>query len=307
MGAARTPALALALMGVVTAVAANCAPQSCGPIPTGYPAQCQKACTLGESDESAHRRWLSRRNDTGGAPAGMLAAGACAECSGMVCVASEEGGRDPPDTAPLGTKPQPEARVMAVAPGWEATKVHHTLLLPGAGGHKKPAGGWPVIVEYPGNWCGPTRPSHDLGRDCDSSWTSQGWGAGADSGRFIWLTLPHVTAGAGVAEVQMQWWGCEDPDGARCGTPPARYNATPTVRYTLDAVRHTLKAHGGNAKRVTVIGYSRGSISTQAIAFADDEVAKLYASRAVRFHPDGGQFDFARSPARTHHVGPQYV
>ena len=31
------------------------------------------------------------------------------------------------------------------------------------------------------------------------------------------------------------------------------------------------------------------------------------ASRAAQFHPDGGQFDFARSSARTPHVGPQYV
>ena len=32
-----------------------------------------------------------------------------------------------------------------------------------------------------------------------------------------------------------------------------------------------------------------------------------FASCAVQFHPDGGQFDFARSSARTPHVGPQYV
>ena len=32
-----------------------------------------------------------------------------------------------------------------------------------------------------------------------------------------------------------------------------------------------------------------------------------YAARAVQFHPNGGQFDFARPPARTPHVGPQYV
>ena len=33
----------------------------------------------------------------------------------------------------------------------------------------------------------------------------------------------------------------------------------------------------------------------------------LYASRAVQFHPHGGQSDFAWLPARTPHVGPQYV
>ena len=33
----------------------------------------------------------------------------------------------------------------------------------------------------------------------------------------------------------------------------------------------------------------------------------LYASRAVQFHPRGGQFDFVWLSARTPHVGPQYV
>ena len=32
-----------------------------------------------------------------------------------------------------------------------------------------------------------------------------------------------------------------------------------------------------------------------------------YASRAVQFHPGGSQFDFVCPPARTPHVGPQYV
>ena len=33
----------------------------------------------------------------------------------------------------------------------------------------------------------------------------------------------------------------------------------------------------------------------------------VYASRAVQFHPDGGQFDFARSPARTTHPHGAYM
>ena len=33
----------------------------------------------------------------------------------------------------------------------------------------------------------------------------------------------------------------------------------------------------------------------------------VYVRRAVQCHPNGGQFAFARSPARTPHVGPQYV
>ena len=34
-----------------------------------------------------------------------------------------------------------------------------------------------------------------------------------------------------------------------------------------------------------------------------DDPAARYALRAVQFHPNRGQFDFARSPARTPHVG----
>ena len=33
----------------------------------------------------------------------------------------------------------------------------------------------------------------------------------------------------------------------------------------------------------------------------------MYASRAVQFHPHGGQSDFVWLSARTPHVGPQYV
>ena len=33
----------------------------------------------------------------------------------------------------------------------------------------------------------------------------------------------------------------------------------------------------------------------------------MYTSWAVQYHPDGGQFDFARSPARTPHEGASYV
>ena len=32
-----------------------------------------------------------------------------------------------------------------------------------------------------------------------------------------------------------------------------------------------------------------------------DGLIAVYAPRAVQFHPHGGQFDFARPSARTHH------
>ena len=41
--------------------------------------------------------------------------------------------------------------------------------------------------------------------------------------------------------------------------------------------------------------------------FAYVHVIKAYASRAVQCHPHGGQSDFVWLPARTPHVGPQYV
>ena len=39
----------------------------------------------------------------------------------------------------------------------------------------------------------------------------------------------------------------------------------------------------------------------------DLDLKDVYAPRAVQLHPNGGYFDSARPPARTPHVGPQYV
>ena len=52
-------------------------------------------------------------------------------------------------------------------------------------------------------------------------------------------------------------------------------------------------------------GAATGGVPTDAMK--QDAARMQYASWAVRFQPDGGQFDFVRSPARTPHGGASYV
>lgn len=183
------------------------------------------------------------------------------------------------------------ARVMAVARGWEHTRAYHTLLLPRnfqATAGRPPArdtAPWPVLVEFPGNYCGPGGPAELDG--CGSSWTMQGWGAGAYTGEYIWLTLPFLTADLGTdTAVQLLWWGCGDVDGTNCTASGQRYNATPTVEYARAAIQDVLQDFGGDPQRLVVLGHSRGAIATQAIAFADAGMARLWRGAIAASHYD---------------------
>ena len=63
----------------------------------------------------------------------------------------------------------------------------------------------------------------------------------------------------------------------------------------------------------TTVFFVAGRYATSTIAFAFmvssffSNAAVAYASQAVQCHPDGGQFDFVRLPARTPHGGASYV
>lgn len=190
---------------------------------------------------------------------------------------------DPPPTTRV--VPTPGLRVVDTAVGWEHTAVSHTILLPTTG--PRPASGWPVLVEYPGNYCGPGGAASAT--DCGSEWTMEGWGLGAATGTFIWLTLPFLTADLGSATAsQLLWWGCET--AGTMDTDPnctnSSYTPIPTVNYTLDAVRQTLARFNGDADRVVVLGHSRGAIATQAIGGYNDEIAGLWAGMVAASHYD---------------------
>lgn len=189
----------------------------------------------------------------------------------------------PPPTTTEG-EPRAGARVVATAAGWDHTKVYHTLMLPTA--TSRPSTGWPLYVEFPGNYCGPGGPE---GPDCGSEWTMQGWGLGAYRGDVLWLTLPFLTADLGNdTAVQFAWWGCQS--SGDMDTDPnctnATYTPVPTVNYTLDAVRQTLARFDGDPNHVVLLGHSRGAIATQAIGGYNDEIASLWTQIVAASHFD---------------------
>ena len=75
--------------------------------------------------------------------------------------------------------------------------------------------------------------------------------------------------------------------------------------YTLDfdAIVAGIRRIADPNKTIAFVGMSLPNIDSEATTVAWAE----YASRAVHFHPNGGQFDFVWHPARTPHVGPQHV
>jgi len=180
----------------------NCSSQCKGlPLGEGYPPMCEPACRAAGSHEPS-----------------------CLDCRNTTCTSSVASDTRPPPTKRLGIAPTPMSRVMLVAPGWEHTRAYHTLLLPRRHGVATSGGGvggertWPVLVELPGNYCGPGGPVDLDG--CGSEWTMQGWGAGAYTGQYIWLTLPFLTADLGNATaVQLYYWGCGDVQGQNCSEP----------------------------------------------------------------------------------------
>ena len=65
-----------------------------------------------------------------------------------------------------------------------------------------------------------------------------------------------------------------------------------------------VRTDDGDAK---VLAFVLGTVLVLCLLAAAAACHAKYASRAVQFHPHGGQPDFVWLPARTPHVGPQYV
>ncbi|MEQ1862185.1 MAG: hypothetical protein ABMA13_19895 [Chthoniobacteraceae bacterium] len=157
-------------------------------------------------------------------------------------------------------------RVRAVTSGWENTAVYHALYLPPdwSGDGKRP-----VIVELPGN--GGFRSAH--GDECNGrpEGCNLGFGVAQDA---IWVSAPFVAAsGRAIAE---KWWG----------DAPA-YDPEPTLAYLRATVREVCARFGGDASRVVLAGFSRGSIAVNYIGLHDDETAKLWRAFICYSHFDG--------------------
>lgn len=175
----------------------------------------------------------------------------------------------PPDlTVPSIQNGAPAAgkRVRAVTAGWEGTGVRHALWLPP---DWTPSSRLPVIVELPGNGGYLNR----YGDACDGSVEGCKLGYGISGGRgLIWVSAPFVeVAPDGARRNAVKWWG--DPAESR--------------RYLVATVREVCARWGGDADRVVLAGFSRGSIGCHFIGLRDDEVAGLWRALICHSHYDG--------------------
>ncbi len=164
--------------------------------------------------------------------------------------------------------PAAGSRVRQVAAGWEKTAVYHALYLPV---DWRADGKWPVIVEWPGN--GGYR--NAFGDECSGrpEGCNLGYGVTAGAGA-IWVSAPFVdAAGKGIAE---KWWG--DPPG---------YDPEPTLAYVRATVREVCARFGGDASRVVLAGFSRGSLAVNRLGLHDDDTAKLWRAFLCYSHYDG--------------------
>ncbi len=164
--------------------------------------------------------------------------------------------------------PAPGTRVRLTTPGWEQTEVYGTLYLPTewkAGGH------FPVIVEWAGNG-----DFHDAFGDVSTGHVEGsrlGYGITAGQ-RCIWVCLPYLNH-AGTANVT-KWWG-----------DPPEYDPAPTLAYCRATVRFVCEKFGGDAQRVVLAGFSRGSIACNYLGLFDDETARLWRGLICYSHYDG--------------------
>ena len=156
-------------------------------------------------------------------------------------------------------------RVAQTTEGWQGTSVHHALYLPI---DWKPAGGIPVIIEYPGN--GNYR--NKFG-DVSTGKVEDGHlGFGISGGKgFIWVVMPFVEVTGGDKQNATTWWG----------------DVAETKRYCIATVRDVCAKFGGDEKKVILCGFSRGAIACNFIGLHDDEIAKLWRAFVCHSHYDG--------------------
>jgi hypothetical protein len=217
------------------------------PWPLCQPA-CQNATPPGPNCSGSRSRHLSSPSADSSSSSRV-----CLRCAGTVCTMSVPADTNVPETARRGTLPAPGKRVVLTAAGFEHTQAFHTLMLPREWSNATKTKKWPVLVEFPGNGCGPGGPP-EL-NDCGSVWTCQGWGV-AEGRRYIWLTLPFLTADQGNdTSNSMYWWGCGHhgvpggPASSSCNESVDSFTPNTTLRCAHHlAVRDHMRAPASSAR-----------------------------------------------------------
>ncbi|MEP6670640.1 MAG: hypothetical protein ABJF10_15895 [Chthoniobacter sp.] len=175
-------------------------------------------------------------------------------------------------TVPEMTTGAPEAgqRVRFTTTGWEATEVYGALYLPV---DWKPAGRFPVIVEWAGNG-----DFHNAYGDVSTGKVEGSrLGYGITSGEHcIWICVPYLND-SGTANV-IKWWG--DPPG---------YAPEPTLAYCRATVRQVCEKFGGDPQRVVLAGFSRGAIAANYLGLHDDATAALWRAFICYSQYDGAR------------------
>ena len=157
-------------------------------------------------------------------------------------------------------------RVRTVTTGWTGTAVHHALYLPP---DWTPQAKLPVIVELPGNG----RYQNAYGDTCDGSVAGCRLGYGISGGRgMIWVSAPLVEiTPEGVKQNAVKWWG----------------NVEESKRYLTATVKEVCAQFGGDAERVVLCGFSRGSIGCHYLGLNDDAISGLWRALICHSHFDG--------------------
>lgn len=163
--------------------------------------------------------------------------------------------------------PAPGRRVVQTTAGWEGTEVHHLLHLPT---DWKPGKRFPVIIEYAGN--GPYADAR--GDTCDGQVEGcvMGYGISGGSG-FLWAVLPFIESKDGVTRNAQRWWG----------------DIAQTCGYCQKTVAELCSRWGGDADRVFIAGFSRGSIACNLIGLHDEEIARIWRGFICHSHYDGSR------------------
>ena len=161
--------------------------------------------------------------------------------------------------------PSAGQRVRQTTAGWEGTEVHHVLYLPRDWVAGK---SFPVIVEYAGN--GGYNDKHGDVSHGTVEGSRLGYGVSGGEG-CLWLCLPYVEVTDGTKRNAIKWWG----------------DVEETKRYCQATLKDLCAKYGGDAERVVLAGFSRGSIGCNYIGLHDDAIAKLWYGFICHSHYDG--------------------